>query len=154
MIHLESRLLAKGLSMNIQLKMRLLLAFSLLMLASCSDGIGTTYPVEGKIMVDGKPLTLGAVAFFPDKSKGNESAHEPNAQIGPKGNYALYTKGKEGAPVGWYKVVVIAEDIPDSTHPTKVKLLVPSKYTRRETTPLEVEVVEYPADNQYDFNLK
>jgi hypothetical protein len=76
---------------------------------SCSDGIPRV-PIEGTVLVDGKPLVgmTGAVTFIPDKSRGNDSSFRAVGLIDKEGRYTLFTKGKPGAPPGRYKVIVSA----------------------------------------------
>src|SRR5262249_47603539 len=80
--------------------------------AGCGDpsGVGRTVPVAGKVTVDGRPVKAGTVSFRPDKSKGNTNAHEPYGEIDSEGNYTLFTGTKKGAPVGWYRVAVMAAE--------------------------------------------
>jgi hypothetical protein len=86
-------------------------------------------------------LTKGSVRFVPDKKKGNTSTEEPTGGINDSGVYELKTNNQPGAPLGWYKVCVVATDTPDNTNPSApVKSYVDGKYRRAETTPLEVEV--------------
>lgn len=131
-------------------KLRYLLPCALLIFASCSM---PRYPVEGKVTLDGKPLKTGTVVFWIGDAKEGRSARLPTAQIGADGRYALYTEGSEGAPVGTYKVTVLAEDLADSTKPEKTKVLVPKKYTQYETTPLTIKVVQFPDNGAYDLSL-
>jgi hypothetical protein len=133
-----------------------LIALGCLCLSSCGSGdsIGRTYPVKGKVTVNGEPLKLGTLTFWPNAAKGSKSSPEAAGQIAEDGSYELYTKGKAGALLGSYKVTVVAQTIPDSTTPEKAKLLVPEKYTNRETTPLVIEVVASPEAGAYDLILK
>jgi hypothetical protein len=131
-------------------KLRFLFPFAMLTLASCSL---PRYPVEGKVTLDGQPLKAGTVVFWPGDGKEERSTRFPSSPIGEDGRFALHTDGAEGAPVGTYKVTVIAEDLADSTKPEKTRLLVPRKYTSPETTPLSVKVVQFPNDGAYDLQL-
>src|SRR5262245_27234201 len=90
-------------------------AFPLLALlaAGCADsGVGKTYPVRGKVTIDGVPLTAPntVILFKPDTAKGNNSPFEPTGTVDGEGNYTLRTKGKKGAPPGWYRVAVTATE--------------------------------------------
>ncbi len=129
---------------------RYLWPLTLLTLTSCGM---SRYPAEGKVTLDGQPLKTGTVVFWPEGSKPERSNNLPTAQITEDGRYALYTAGAEGAPVGTYKVTVVAEDLADSTKPDRTKLLVPKKYTQPETTPLTVKVVQFPDSGAYDLKL-
>jgi hypothetical protein len=106
-------------------------------------------PVEGKVTLDGKPLTHGSIAFWPE----DESLPPACGEITKEGTYALYSEGQEGAVVGTYRVTVVCQSEVDSTAPEKVKSFVPEKYSRKETSKLVVRVVEDPADGAYDLNL-
>jgi hypothetical protein len=141
--------------MNVQLGMRLVFGLFLLSFAACSrDPVGRTVPVNGKVTVDGKALKQGSVAFWPNKDKGNNSPFEAGGQIGEDGSYEMFTKGKPGVPPGHYKVTIMAQSTADSTNPTKAKLLVPEKYTVKESTPFLIEVVENPAAGAYNLDVK
>jgi len=133
------------------------------LVAGCGDGVGKTYPVSGTVFIGAAPLDAksATVMFVPDRTKGNTSSFEPGATVDSTGHYTVFTKNQRGAPPGWYKVVVtgIAEaPPPESKGPlTKrpaPKSLVPAKYGRAATTPLEIEVVANPATGAYDLNLK
>ncbi|HUY35578.1 MAG TPA: hypothetical protein VMV69_22735 [Pirellulales bacterium] len=128
------------------------------------SGVGTTYPVSGKVTLDGRPLNLKTtvVLFKPDASRGNESPFSPAAGVDETGAYALTTQGAKGAPPGWYKVIVTAHH-GTVEHPKQAegasarrpvaRAAVPSKYGREESTNLMMEVVEKPADGAYDLSL-
>ncbi|HJT79355.1 MAG TPA: hypothetical protein VJ739_19320 [Gemmataceae bacterium] len=61
--------------------------------------------MSGKVTVDGRPLEQGTVTFIPNKARGNWSRSRPSASI-KNGAYEVWTRGKVGAPPGWYRVVV------------------------------------------------
>jgi hypothetical protein len=114
-------------------------------------------------MVDNEPLTAESttILFEPDASKGNTSPFQPAGTVDEQGNYTLLTKGKAGAPLGWYRVVVTAVAEPPehpklpgkkSTRPVAQSLL-PAKYGQTKTSGLAIEVVERPAPGAYDLKL-
>jgi hypothetical protein len=111
--------------------------------------------VAGKVTVNGLPLTIGAVSFRPDAARGNRSLHHPTGEIDREGNFELYTVGRKGAPPGWYKVLVFADENQQKgqRHPALPRWATDGKYTREETTDLRVEVVEKPAPGAYDLPL-
>src|SRR4051812_9573839 len=79
----------------------------------CGDeGVGKTYPVRGKVTLDGQPLVskTAVVLFKPDAAKGNTTPFEPAASVDSAGGYTLHTKKQRGAPPGWYKVIVTATE--------------------------------------------
>ena len=134
----------------------LLVAVLILSLLGCNgDPVGRTVPVKGTVKLDGQPLKQGSLVFWPDAAKGNSLAVEAAAQISAEGTYELITRGKPGAPPGAYKVTVMAQVPINPKDPySKAKLLVPTEYTTKETTPLQIEVVDNPAPGAYDLPVK
>jgi hypothetical protein len=122
--------------------------------------VGVTYPVNGQITMNGEPLNAAStvILFKPNAARGNASPYEPAGTVDAQGQYRLTTKGKGGAPPGWYKVVVTAvESRPEHAKSPQMKSvaksLVPPKYGRAETTDLEIEVVESAFSGAYDLKL-
>ena len=133
-------------------------------LLGCGDssGVGVTFPVSGKVTFNNEPLTAKTtmVLFKPDASKGNTSLFEPAGTVDAGGNYKLTTQGKNGAPPGWYQVVVTAREDAAPVHPKGpkqhrpvAKSLLPSKYGQPKTSGLAIEVVEKPDPGAYDLKL-
>jgi hypothetical protein len=111
-------------------------------------------PVAGKVMVDGAPLTTGAVTFHPDAQKGNHSPHIPVGTLDAQGNYKLMSATKEGAPLGWYNVTVDAQGPTDPKNPyAPPKHLINQRFNEVATSGLAVEVVVQPAAGAYDLML-
>jgi len=73
--------------------------------------------VTGKVTADGQALTAGTVTFRPDETKGNKNKAIPTGMIDSSGNYKLFTDGKEGAPLGWYKVGVSQQGMAGACNP-------------------------------------
>jgi hypothetical protein len=140
-----------------------LLALGFAALSCASSGcrsdpykLGKRAPVRGRITVDGAPLRTGIVTFHPDVSRGNTSPHQPSANIDKDGNYALFTVGEAQAPLGWYKVVVLAYERDDDVkgkRPDEPKRLVAAAYEDMKTTPLSREVIEGAPPGTYDLQL-
>jgi hypothetical protein len=139
-------------------------AFLYVCLASgCGDnsGVGLTFPVAGKVTIGDTPLTAAStmVLFKPDASRGNTSPFEPAGTVDADGNYVLMTRGKQGAPPGWYKVVVSAREEAATVHPKDprhrpaAKSLVPRKYGLETSSNLSIEVVKNPPRGAYDLKL-
>jgi hypothetical protein len=126
-------------------------AIGALLLPGCGakDEIGPLHPVAGKVTLDGANLHYGHVVFVPDTEKGNKLRFSPAAKVAADGKYALETEGKQGAPAGWYKVLVITND-PGA--PANAQAISP-RYGRFELTDLAVEVTADPAPAGYDFKL-
>jgi hypothetical protein len=79
--------------------------------AGCAGSdVGKTYPVNGKVLFNGEPLTADStvILFEQDAAHGNQTPFRPAGTVDEAGNYVLNTQGTQGAPPGWYKVVVTA----------------------------------------------
>jgi hypothetical protein len=128
---------------------------ALLWLAGCGGGGGEKLtPVAGKVTVQGAPLTTGGVSFHPDAQKGNRTQHIPVGSLDAQGNYTLMSAAREGAPLGWYKVTVTAQEPIDLKNPyAPPKHLISPKFSDPGTSGLAVEVVERPAAGAYDFQV-
>jgi len=120
----------------------------------CGSGGEKLAPVTGEVTVNGMPLTTGAVTFHPDAAKGNSTPHIPVGTLDSQGNYKLISATKEGAPLGWYKVTVSAQEPIDPKNPyAPPKHLISPKFSEPNTSGLEVEVVTSPAAGAYDLKL-
>jgi hypothetical protein len=123
-------------------------------LAGCGGSTSKLVPVVGKVTVDGKPLTTGSVSFRPEK--GSANSEQPGGEIDEEGTYRLFTAGKEGAPPGRYRVLVVAVDPNDLKKKFpygKRTSYVNQKYTDPKTTDVTVEVTPSPAPGAYDLKL-
>jgi len=136
------------------------LAFPILVCAFVLVAVGCAkepvyYPVEGKLTLNGKPMTVGRLQFVPDAEKGNASQEEARARVDPAtGQFALKTEEKIGCRPGWYKVVVFGFAEPGPGEGPKPPVwLASQKYADPKTTSLSVEVTAEPKPGQYDFNL-
>ena len=87
-------------------------ASAIVVIASCGgsdDGLGTRFPVAGKVTYNGKPLEKGAISFVPDNPKGGGGAGASGTI--EDGSYTLSTGGNgDGARAGKYKVTVTARE--------------------------------------------
>jgi hypothetical protein len=156
---------------SIRLGLALGVCAAVWMVAGCGKPPLKLAPVTGKIMINGKPLTFGSVQFRADVSHGNRSMEVPTGQVQPDGSFELTTGTRKGAPLGWWKVLVIADNFqvwdpplwayhpPDVTPPPKPdkweppRSLVHDRYLRVQDTDLTVEVVEHPAEGAYVLKL-
>ena len=111
--------------------------------------------VTGRVTVGSKPLDRGMIHFAPEKTRGATHLPYSSGEIRPDGRFTLSTNGQPGAPLGWYKVIVIATETPIPENPTNwtPDWLVDTKYTQRGTTDLEVEVIKSPPADAYDLVL-
>ncbi len=121
--------------------------------------VGKTVPVAGTVTVSGQPLHLdrrafGKVWYYPDAAKGNGTPQVAFGTIDAEGNYRLFTRGREGAAPGWYRVMVVATEQSDPSRPSRPRrCFVSTRYGALETSGLSVQVVEEPAPGAYDLHL-
>lgn len=122
-----------------------LLILSLLTgLVGCGDGRPTRVPVSGKVTIDGKPLKVGSVKFFPA-----EGGRQAGAGLSEEGRYSvvMYEKN-DGLPVGEYNVTITStEPVSD----TKIRWLIPKRFSERKTSKLKIEISE--ETDSLDFDL-
>ncbi len=130
--------------------------------AGCGDPADEipTVPVEGKVLLGNKPLTTGGlVIFYPDT--GNKYPYEARGQINEQGVYKLFCYAKQkdgnakqidGAPIGAYRVAVIATKEPKDTYGDPISLINP-KFGDPNESKLTVQVVENPAAGAYDLKV-
>jgi len=112
-----------------------------------------TYPVVGKLTIDGKPLANAKVIFLPDAEKANTSTKEPRGTTDATGTFTITTDDQPGCTPGTYKATVFA--MIDRSGEFKSPIwLAPLRYTDAKTSGLSVSVVETPTPGQYDLNLK
>jgi hypothetical protein len=137
--------------------------FFALLASGCGDssGVGKTVAVTGKVTLDDVPVTVTntIVLFKADAGRGNTCPFEPAGTVDAQGNYRVVTNGKDGAPTGWYKVIVTATE-PRSAdekgprnHRPGPRSLLPAKYGQAATTTVAIEVVDNPASSAYDVKL-
>ncbi|MDB5307617.1 MAG: hypothetical protein JWO38_1819 [Gemmataceae bacterium] len=131
------------------LVLAIVFGFGLLPLVGCGT---KRVPVTGAVTLDGKPLSGGVLTFCPNESKGNMARISCPGPV-KGGTFTLMTNAVTqsetgaGVPLGWYKVILVTD------LPGQPKLDVHRRFTRVETTPLELEVVETPQPGAYDIQL-
>jgi hypothetical protein len=144
----------------------LLLGAAAALLCGCGKEPGMKlFAVQGKVLVEGKPVKKGTVSFRPDASRGNKSMEQPTGVLREDGGFELSTQDRPGAPPGWYRVLVIADNFqvvdpppspvwPNFPEGFLPKPLVHDRYLYFNQTDLIVEVVEDPPEDAYVLKLK
>jgi hypothetical protein len=139
--------------------------FLLLLIVSGCGGSSKTVlvPASGTVTLGESAMTSGTVTFHPDESKGNTEKLSPTGMIDGSGNYNLTTDGRDGAPVGWYKVTVtqgmsmsMPSDSAVVTDPTKSlanKSSLNSKYQSAATSGISIEVLASQPQGGYTIKL-
>ncbi len=144
----------------------LVLFFVPVLFVGCgNDGKIKTEYVDGIVTMNGEPLVLANVTFYPvDEAKGREAYGSTDES----GKYTLTTDGgreEGGALPGEYIVTVSKRDVPkleptgdpDPNKPVKpikvqqAPLMTPEKYNKKDSTDLKATVKE--GDNKLDFEL-
>jgi hypothetical protein len=124
--------------------------FTALWAAGCAEKGPKLVPVAGKVMAGEEPVPFGSVQFRADTGRGNQSWEVPTGVIQPDGSFEIMTGSRKGAPLGWWKVLVIGDNY---TVEEPAKQLVPYRYPSVKETDLTVEVVEHPGEGAYVFKL-
>jgi hypothetical protein len=100
--------------------------FASVLQAGCDDGRIARVPVSGKVLIDGRPATIGSVRFYPQSGQGRPSS----GTIQPDGSFSLFTfEENDGIPPGVYDVTVSAIEIYGNDD--KMRYHLPKKYTNR-----------------------
>lgn len=108
-------------------------------------------PAEGSVTVGNDPLQTGIIGFHPDTDRGNTSDRPATGKI-ENGKYRLTYDGKDGAPVGAYKVTISATVPSNPKDEYSIpKSLIGKNFAQPKTTSLTVEVKEGGAP--YDFKV-
>lgn len=119
-------------------------------LLGCGESEPASFPVEGKVTIDGKPAEEGGVIFH-DGMKRYVGA------IKSDGSYSMMHNGQPGVPRGKYKATVAVTMTPKDAqgNPTDLpKTLSNARYMNPQATPLEVTVTEAPPAGAYDLAVK
>ncbi len=100
--------------------------------AGCGDGRPRRVPVSGRVLIDGKPLTLGYIRFVPDEGRPS------GGDLGPDGRFRLTCyDGYDGAVVGTHRVEVAAREILGTD---TLRWHAPKKYLQFDTSDVSVEI--------------
>jgi hypothetical protein len=96
--------------------------------------ISDSVPLQGVVLLDGKPLPGGIVQFQPT------SGQLATGEIAPDGSFTLSRHATaDGVLPGTYRVSVLAYD-PQASTQSEENLIVPLKYTRFGTSGIEFTV--------------
>ena len=121
---------------------------------------GKLVPVSGKVMKGTTPMTSGVVMYLPEGTSDKKKVVSPKGAIQSDGTYVLQTEGKEGAPLGKYKVVIqpLPKEEVQMTNPSKFVPPQPGttetpKYQNVQETPFTKEVVEGASPGAYDIAI-
>lgn len=110
--------------------------FLVLAIVGCGDSTPEVVPVQGKVLLDGKPLTKGSVATLPSAGRG---AH---GTLSSDGTFELTTFAQnDGARLGTHKVAVSSFDmIGTGPEAAQGRSLIPERYANPQSSGLTIEV--------------
>jgi len=112
-----------------------------------------TFPVTGKVLLDGCPLAGARVVFVYLEPGTNRKVEAGDATIAGDGSFTLSTfKANDGGPVGDYIVCVRPTYVysPEPARPPAFDI--PEKYLKVDTSPLKATVTR--GENNFVFELK
>ncbi len=150
----RARMLADSLGLRAKLAIGALALPALLAcLSGCSGAPEPTYPVEGTVRLDGKPLTHGGVLFQSIPSATDAKPYTARGTIQSDGSYRLSTFDQhDGAVEGRHRAVVIVGSlVPPEGETHSPEPLIPAKYASPNTSGLQYEV--QPHSSTIDIEL-
>jgi hypothetical protein len=106
--------------------------------------------VTGKVTIGGQPATGGNVSLIPAAPGTLPEGVFATGAIDSSGNYKISTGGKDGAPVGQYKVTVSPSMVPAPGVNMSETMELYKKYTVQ-NSPLSIDVKEN--GGPYDLKL-
>jgi len=130
------------------------------MVVGCSGGREPTYPVEGTVTLQGKPLSGGMIMFRPAKGP------VATGKLDEQGRFRLSTYGDgDGAVAGNHAVRLVMPDKTFDVSPDELEFTTdfetlrneppfPSKYLAFETSGLTAPVKEDEDQNHFEFDLE
>jgi len=135
-------------------------AIALAGLAGCDRG-PQLIPATGKLTFRSKPVPNADIVFVPDAG-----GTPVIGRTSETGEFALNTNGEDGAYVGSYKVAVTAVKVKREVSETEALSMtneqiaanhvavVPIKYNNTISSGLTATVIEDPASNTFELDLK
>ncbi len=106
--------------------------------SGCGDGRPRRVPVSGQVVIDGQPLTTGAVRFYPSDGR------PATGEIDANGRFSLFTyEPGDGCPPGTHRVAVFSSEEVNST--TR-HWYTPKKYASANTSDL-TQTIDGPTDS-------
>jgi hypothetical protein len=116
-----------------------------------------TFPVAGKVTLDGKPLAGATVTLYGFNKITEKHFSVCDGLSDDMGRFAVTTYTKfDGAPAGEYVVTVMKTDkgFVDDETPLPAKNLLPEQYARPTTSPLKVTIKEEKTEIELELKTK
>lgn len=102
-----------------------------------------TFPVTGRLTLDGKPLAGATVAFHAYNEKTEKHAHVADGRTDELGRFTVSTYAKfDGAPAGEYVATVVKapKGFVNEEAPQPAKNVLPERYATPTQSPLKVTI--------------
>ena len=123
----------------------------------CGDGRKPVFPVEGQVLVDGKPAARAVVTLHPVGDTSPTAIH-PVGHVDDSGKFTLTSyREADGAPEGDYAATVTwfrATRISSHGDDYVSKNYLPQRYAQAETAQLHVRVSRAGPNNLEPFQLR
>ena len=112
-----------------------------------------TQPASGTVVYKGKPIANAEINLFPVDPAAPELVR-PRGRTTADGKFVLWTYQEgDGVPAGKYKATIVHNEVSVSKDTVVAKPNdLPAKYSRRDSTNLEVTINE--GKNEIPFDLK
>jgi len=113
-----------------------------------------TFPVEGRLTVDGQPVAGVTVAFYSYNAETERWTSVCDGRTDEKGRFQVTTYFRfDGAPAGEFAVTVVKRNGPE-VEGEEPKSLLPAKYAAPASTPLKVTIKEGTNDVALELTSK
>ena len=113
---------------------------ALLLVAGGCEPRVQRFPVSGRVLIDGEPLTSGSIRFVP------ESGRPAGSQIAADGSFRVVSVSAAdktkvaGLVAGHYRVAVSSTETLGESEDAEVRWLIPSHYGSFRTSDLKVDI--------------
>jgi len=109
-----------------------------LLATGCNDGRPKRVPVSGQVLIDGTPLTTGAVRFHP------ESGRPSTGELDEQGRFSLFTFERgDGCTLGTHRISVSSVE---SLNSTTERWNTPKHYATPSTSEI-TQTIDGPVDD-------
>ncbi len=132
----------------------------LIFLVGCGPK-SSTIPVQGQVILNGKPLAGGTLTFHPVNVSAGAPNHMGQGTITPEGNYSVSTfQAGDGVMAGDYIVTIqsiqasTAFDVFSKPANSPKGVPIPAVYSDPDHTPLKATVPDGSGPQQINFELK
>jgi hypothetical protein len=114
-----------------------------------------THPIDGKLLLDGKPLSGATVAFHAYNEETKKWAWVCDGRSDGAGRFVVTTYYRfDGSPAGEFAVTVVKTAKPEDEEAAEPRSLLPARYATPDKTPLKVTIKEGANDVSLELTSK